>query len=223
MHFTSDGGFLTCRLVSFRLKPLRTLRLLNVLLKLFIFLLAHLINFIFRVLREASEDLLGLLGGLLRLALEDSLDDFAPQVLQRVVPPLTGALRLIDPRQLVLPCTNVQRLRRVNLHVARHGQVKQVRDEQVPVDLTRQLLLHGGEDEIAAVRLCDVSQRHAELLLDLSIIGIGERIELRRDDRDWYEHQVDLLLLHVFMAAPLRTQILFHFVDSLRVALLQVL
>ena len=69
----------------------------------------------------------------------------------------------------------------------------------------------------------DIAESHAELLLHLSVICIGKRIKLGRNDRNWHQHQIDLLLLHVFVATPLGPQVLFHFVESLGVRLLQVL
>ena len=126
LHFSSNLWLLAAHtgLVRLRFKSFGTLRLLDILFKLFVFLLTHLIDLVFRVLCESLQHLLRKLSGLLRLSRENPFDVFQPQFVERVISALAGTLRLINPRQLVLPCPNVESLRGVNLHIAGSGQIK---------------------------------------------------------------------------------------------------
>ena len=124
MHFNNLWLLACTGLVRLRFKSFGTLRLLDILLKLLVFLLTHLIDLVFGVLSETRQHLLRKLGGLLGLSREDPFDIFQPQFVKRVVSALSGSLWLINPRQLVLPCSNVESLRGVHFHIARSGQIK---------------------------------------------------------------------------------------------------
>ena len=96
-----------------------------------------------------------------------------------------------------------------------------MRHQELSVDLRWQFLFDRREYEVTAIGLSYVAEGHTKLLFYLGVVGVGESIKLGANDRDWKEHKVDLLLLHVFVTTPLRLHVLLHLFECFRVRLLK--
>ena len=122
-------------LICFSGEALGSHCLLDVLLKLFILLTPHLINFLLWESLKVLHHLLRQLTLSLLLPGKDSFYDLLPECLH-ICTSLTGAFWLIDARELVLTGSDVYSICGVDLDIALRRHVEKLRHEQGPVELT---------------------------------------------------------------------------------------
>lgn len=123
-------------LVRLGSEALSSHRLLDVLLKLFILLTPHLINFLLWVSLKVLHHLLRQLTLSLLLPGKDTFYDLLPECLH-ICTSLTSAFWLIDARELVLTGSDINSICRVDLDIALRRHVEKLRHEQGPEELTR--------------------------------------------------------------------------------------
>lgn len=166
------------------------------------------VDFLFSKLGQASPHFVCLLGGLFRYSLKQTLYLIFPQLFYADSTSHSSTIWFVDLSELVLSRVNTNRVGWVNFGVNNlllvTTTLEHVTGKHGTIQLRRQFLFDGSEDEIAAVSVCKVSQRHAELLFDLCVKIVSKDVKFAANYR--YGHQRKIHFLGIFVSGPLFAQ-----------------
>ena len=127
-----------------------------------------------------------MLGQLLRLSLESTLNCALPKTLKTGSFTLHSTLRVFNLRQLILTGADVDGVGWVGLWVICWGRFEQMSHQEIFIKLTGKLFLDGAEHKITSILMRNITQSHAEDFFSLGIMLVCKRIEFASNDTDRY-------------------------------------